>query len=110
MSTKAIKDCIGQTMAHLPNRDNVRRIRLFGSYLHQAAQPSSDVDLLIEFEQPVGYFELVRIQDQLSRALGKSVDLVTPNALSKYFRDEVLREAEEVYGKRLTCRRFKVCL
>ncbi len=81
----------------MPARDKVRRVALFGSRLHGTAKSKSDVDLLIEFTKPVGYFTLASMERTLSEAIGAPVDLVTPKSLSKYFRDEVLREAEPLY-------------
>ena len=56
--------------------------------------------MLIEFDPraTIGLFEFIEIQEQLSEALGRRVDLLTPQALSKYFREEVLKEAQPVYG------------
>jgi hypothetical protein len=60
------------------------------------------VDVLVEFapEARIGLFELYDIEQELSRLLGgKKVDLNTPRSLSKYFRSEVLREAEVQYAQ-----------
>jgi predicted nucleotidyltransferase len=60
--------------------------------------PNSDVAVLVEFEPGktpgLAFFGM---QDELSAILGRRVDLNTANDLSKYYRDEVLREAEPVY-------------
>jgi predicted nucleotidyltransferase len=74
---------------------------LFGSYINGNAREESDVDVLIDFEPAavIGFFEFVEIQRYLADALGKTVDLLTPESLSKYFRDEVLKQAELVYEK-----------
>ncbi len=80
-----------------PVRGHVRRVSLFGSYLHGTAGNDSDVDLLIEFKKPVGMFALVRMERELSEALGKHVDLSTPNSLSRYFRNDVVNEAEPLF-------------
>ena len=80
-------------------RDNgIRRLALFGSVLRDDFRPDSDVDVLVEF-QPGTHVGLsfIRIQDELSAIIGKTVDLHTPASLSKYFRDEVLHEAEPLY-------------
>jgi predicted nucleotidyltransferase len=45
----------------------------------------------------VGFFALTDIEDELSAMLDRRVDLNTPASLSKYFRDEVLREARSLY-------------
>ena len=83
-----------------PYRPVIRSAALFGSHVRGTARDDSDIDVLIEFEPEatVGLFEFIEIQEQLSEALGRKVDLLTPEALSKYFRDEVLKEAEPVYG------------
>ncbi len=84
-----------------PYRDDIRFVALFGSWIHGRAGEDSDVDVLIDFDPSatIGLFEFIEIQEQFSEALGVKVDLLTPQALSKYFRDDVLREAEPVYGK-----------
>ncbi len=78
--------------------NGVRRLALFGSILRDDFRPDSDVDILVEFQPGVRVgLAFIRMQDELSIILGRSVDLHTPGSLSKYFRDEVLREAEELY-------------
>ena len=99
MSKDAIRKSVQACVAQMPQRSNVKKISLFGSQLHGEASADSDVDLLIELEEPVGYFELVNMQRRLSESVGREVDLVTPKALSKYFRDEVLASAEALYEK-----------
>ncbi len=78
--------------------NGIRRLSLFGSILRNDFRPESDVDVLVEFqpEARVG-LAFIRMQDELSAILGHKVDLNTPASLSKYFRDEVLHEAEEFY-------------
>ena len=63
---------------------------------------TSDVDILVEFQpaERVGFFRLADIEDDLSRFLGgRKVDLRTPMDLSRYFRNEVVRDALTVYGE-----------
>lgn len=82
-------------------RHHIRRLALFGSVLREDFRSDSDVDVLAEFApgHAVGYFALVRMEDELSRILGRKVDLRTPPELSKYFRDEVLASAEVQYAE-----------
>jgi predicted nucleotidyltransferase len=87
-------------LASLCRRRNVRRLSLFGSVLKGNTRPDSDVDLLVEFsaEAKPSLFDLVDIEQELSALLaGRRVDLRTAEDLSRYFRDEVLREAEAQY-------------
>jgi hypothetical protein len=79
-------------------RHRIRRLALFGSVLRDDFTPDSDVDVLVEFQPgKTPGFALARMQAELSGILGRRVDLNTANSLSKYFRDEVLAEAEELY-------------
>ena len=84
-------------LARLCRRHRIRRLALFGSVLKGADRPDSDVDFLVEFDAGAvpGFLRLARIERELSSLLGgRRVDLRTPQDLSRYFRDEVLREAE----------------
>jgi uncharacterized protein len=86
-------------IAEFCRRNHIRRLALFGSVLRDDFGPDSDVDVLVEFEPEaqVGLFELFDMEQELSHILGRQVDMNTPNSLSKYFRDQVLEEAEEQY-------------
>ncbi len=84
-------------------RNRIRRLALFGSVLRDDFGPDSDIDVLVEFEPDarVGFFELYDMEQELSRLLGcRKVDMNTPGSLSKYFRDDVLREAEVQYARK----------
>lgn len=78
--------------------NGIRRLALFGSVLRGDFRPESDVDVLVEF-QPGMHVGLafIRMQDELSAIINHKVDLNTPGSLNKYFRDEVLKEAETIY-------------
>lgn len=83
-------------------RHHISRLSLFGSYLREGFGPDSDIDFLVEFEEgsKIGYFELADMERELSDLLdGRRVDLRTPNELSRYFREEVMAEAEVQYAK-----------
>lgn len=87
-------------IAEFCRRNRIHRLALFGSVLRDDFGPESDVDVLVEFEPDarVGFFELYDMEQELARLLGgRKVDLNTSKGLSKYFRDEVMQEAEEQY-------------
>ncbi len=82
-------------------RHHIHKLSLFGSVLRDDFGPDSDIDVLVEFED--GHtpgFSFISIQDELSRLLGRDVDLNTPECLSQYFRGQVMAEAEPVYDPR----------
>ena len=85
-------------IATLCRRHRIRRLSLFGSVLRDDFRPDSDVDILVEFEPGatpgLAFFTM---QDELTEIVGRKVDLHTTASLSKYFRDEVLAEAEVQY-------------
>ncbi len=79
-------------------RRHVRRLAFFGSVLREDFRTDSDVDVLVEFEADhVPGLAFFAMQDELSRILGRQVDLNTPQFLSPDIRGEALAEAEEQY-------------
>jgi len=80
----------------LTERYNVERLSLFGSVARGEARDDSDVDLLVEFSQPVGLFQFIELQQWLQSLLGCEVDLGTPRSLKSAIKDQVLREAIRV--------------
>lgn len=91
-----------KTLEEVCSRYGIRRLSLFGSVPRGTARRESDVDLLVEFEpgRTPGLIGLAQIEAELSALLGgRTVDLRTPQDLSRYFRDEVLRTAEVQYAR-----------
>lgn len=85
-------------VAEFCKRHHIRRLALFGSVLREDFGPQSDVDVLVEFEPGhVPGFAFFDIQEELAGILGRAVDLHTPGSLSRYFRDRVVREAQDQY-------------
>jgi uncharacterized protein len=85
-------------IADFCRRHHIRRLALFGSVLRQDFGAGSDVDVLVEFEPGhVPGFAFFDLQEELSGIVGRRVDLHTPASLSRYFRDRVVREAQDQY-------------
>jgi len=87
-------------LAELCRLRGIRRLSLIGSVLKGTDRPDSDIDLLVEFEPEArpSLLDLAAIEQELSVMLaGKRVDLRTPAELSRYFRDQVVREAAVQY-------------
>jgi predicted nucleotidyltransferase len=86
-------------LAEFCRSNHIRRLALFGSVIHGDATPDSDLDVLVEFESGhVPGLDFFRMQDELGELFGRPVDLNTPQFLSPYFRDLVMREAEVLYA------------
>ncbi len=92
-------DLIRLLRGHAPvwsERFGVRRLRLFGSWARGSATPESDVDLLVAFEAPATAKQFYGLQFCLEDLLGRSVDLVTEQALRQELRQSVEADAINV--------------
>ena len=101
MNKNDIKFKIRQAIEENPFKMDIERASLFGSYVNGVPREDSDVDLLIEFspDARIGFFSLVGIKEDMERIIEKPVDLLTSEAISKYFKQEVLKQAEVVYER-----------
>jgi len=74
---------------------SVKEIGLFGSFSDESFSENSDIDLLVEFEKPIGwkYFSL---EIYLENIFGRKIDLVTKNALKKQIRNRILKQVNYV--------------
>jgi hypothetical protein len=92
MKQEVLLQTLKQKNTELTNKFGVKSLQLFGSVARNEATPTSDVDLLVEFNRPVGYFGLFALQDYLEKLLGCSVDLGTPDSLKPYIIERVMGE------------------
>jgi predicted nucleotidyltransferase len=101
MDKQEIKNKMREALESCPHRESIKSLAIFGSHVHGGAREDSDIDVLIDFEPEavIGFFALSDIKDTFESFLKRSVDLLTPQAISKYFRAEVLAEAEYIYEK-----------
>lgn len=102
MTNKSNFELPREQIADFCKRNRIRKLSLFGSALKGKLRKDSDIDLLVEFQpgSAPGLFDLARMERELSQFLdGRSVDLRTPNELSRYFRDEVLSTASVQYAE-----------
>ena len=81
MKQEDVLQILKQKNAELTKQFGVESLSIFGSVARNKATQTSDVDLLVEFNRPVGYFGLFALQDYLEKLLGCSVDLGTPDSL-----------------------------
>lgn len=91
-TTEELRARIGAALPALRAQHPIRSIGVFGSWARGEQTPESDVDLLIEFEGPVGLFEFFAVQGKLEDLLGVRVDLTTPGGLRPRIADRVRRD------------------
>lgn len=89
MKQDGVLQILKQKNAEMTKQFGVKSL-LFGSVARNEATPASDVDLLVEFNRPVGYFGLFALQDYLEKLLGCLVGLGTPDSLKLYIEDRVM--------------------
>ena len=77
----------------LRDKYRVKEIGIFGSVARGEQTATSDVDVLVEFSEPVSFFAFLDLEDFLARTLGKKVDLVTKRALKPSVKNKILKDA-----------------
>lgn len=101
MSKQEIKERVRKAIELNKFKKDIQKVSLFGSYLHGDAKETSDVDVLVEFtpDSHISLFDLVKMKREMEESIEKPVDILTPESLSKFFRDSVINEAELIYEK-----------
>ncbi|HXF84846.1 MAG TPA: nucleotidyltransferase family protein [Anaerolineales bacterium] len=89
MKQDVVIQTLRQKNAELAAKFGVKSLLLFGSVARNEATAATDVDLLVEFNRPVGYFGLFALQDYLEKLLGCPVDLGTPDSLKPYIKERI---------------------
>lgn len=88
-----ILNIISKNKEELKRKYNISRIGIFGSFSRNEATKESDVDILVEFSEPIG-LDFVLLADELELLLGNKVDLVSSKAvkpkLKKYIEEELI--------------------
>jgi len=74
---------------------SVKEIGIFGSYADETNTEESDIDLLVEFEKPIGW-KFFSLELYLENIFGKKVDLVTKNALKDQIKNQIMNQLEYI--------------
>ncbi|HLO24761.1 MAG TPA: nucleotidyltransferase family protein [Geobacteraceae bacterium] len=93
MSMEEIEATLVSFLGHY----GARKIGVFGSYARGEQRPDSDLDVLVDFRDCKSLLTLVRIERELSEALGVKVDLLTEKAISPYLIDRIKAELKVIY-------------
>jgi len=87
---------LGEMLPKLQKKYSIKYLGVFGSYIRNEQTPQSDLDVLVEFSKPVSLLEYVKLELELSDALGVRVDLVSKTALKPRIGRHILAEVVEV--------------
>ena len=88
-----IKSILQKQKDELSSRFSVKEIGIFGSFVHGEQDQQSDIDILVEFKEPVGFFKFLDLEEFLGDLLGIKVDLVSRRALKPFIGKHILKEA-----------------
>ncbi|MBI2252790.1 MAG: nucleotidyltransferase family protein [Armatimonadetes bacterium] len=89
-----IKNILKENKPILKKKFKIKEIGIFGSYARNEQEENSDLDILIEFYEPISFFTFIDIEEYLTELLGIKVDLVSKKALKprigKFILDELI--------------------
>lgn len=91
MKRDHIETILKQQKTFLKEQYYVNKIGVFGSYAREEQTDESDIDILVEFNRPVG-FEFIELKYHLESVFNKQVDLVTINGLKPSMKEDILNE------------------
>ena len=77
----------------LAAKHGASNVRLFGSVIRDEDRDGSDVDFLVDMQENRSLFDLIGLQQDLEKAIGRKVDLLTPSGINRYLKDRILAEA-----------------
>jgi len=86
-----LKEIIKQHKQELREKFKVKDIAIFGSYVRGEQNQESDIDILVEFCEPVGFL-FIHLADYLEEILGVKVDLITPDAIKSNRREFIMED------------------
>jgi predicted nucleotidyltransferase len=96
MLTRAeIEKKLKQLKPELVDKFHVSRIGYFGSYANDRQHENSDLDLLVEFSEPIGW-KFFSLETFLEQSFGIPIDLVTKNALKDRIKEPILNQVNYV--------------
>lgn len=94
LKREEIENILRQNCSFLASEYGVKRIGLFGSYAKDTPSEGSDIDIVVEFEHPIG-FRFVEFNEYLENLLGRSVDILTPDGIRGIRIGRIARNIEE---------------
>ncbi|MBZ0221163.1 MAG: nucleotidyltransferase family protein [Candidatus Methylomirabilis sp.] len=93
---KNIKKKLSKYKPTLEEQYKIREIGVFGSYVRGEQKKKSDLDILVDFYEPISLLNFIRLENQLSKYLGIKVDLVMKDALKPRIGSHILKEVVNI--------------
>jgi len=87
-----IRNILAEHKEELKQKYKVKEIGIFGSFVRGEPRKRSDIDILVEFEEPIGLFEFIDLEEHLGKLLDSKVDLVSKGALKPRIGEYILKE------------------
>ena len=87
-----IKMILTRHKGEIFERFKVKEMFVFGSYVKGENKKTSDIDILVEFAEPIGFFQFLELEEFLEQKLRQKVDLVSRKALKPRIGEHILRE------------------
>lgn len=94
MTREKVINVLRKELPYLLSKYGVKRIGLFGSYAKGASSEASDIDILVEFQKPIG-LKFIELAEYLERLLGTKVDILTPTGIEAIRVEKVARDITE---------------
>jgi predicted nucleotidyltransferase len=92
VTRRKIENILRKHKQELKKRFKLKEIGIFGSFVRDEQKKRSDIDILVEFEKPIGLFEFMDLEEYLMKILGAKVDLVSKKALKPRIGKHILQE------------------
>ena len=95
-SLKEIKKILADHKEEFGQRYKVKEIGIFGSVVRGEQKKKSDIDILVEFESPIGLFKFLELEEYMGDLLDTKVDLVSKKALKPRIGKHILQEVLKI--------------
>ena len=87
-----IRNVLAGHRQELKDKYKVKNIGIFGSYVRGEHRAKSDLDVLVEYDNPVSLLQIVALENHLTALLGVKVDLVPRRNIRKELKESILKE------------------
>ncbi|CAK8712906.1 hypothetical protein GMJAKD_02170 [Candidatus Electrothrix aarhusensis] len=94
LTKEKISAILKEKYPYLHSEYGVKRLGLFGSYAKGEQTEASDVDIVAEFEKPIG-LKFIEFAEYIEKVLGKKADILTPEGVRQITAKRVVRDIEK---------------